>query len=247
MALKTRDVAAKTAAAVEQGEREFALAQDQLSAARDQIDASNALVTEVRSDRELAARPMLSVQRPSTDAPASADLEVVLKNVGLGPAVACRYVERYNDEGRMTFAADVGPNSEVVVRHSEILSDPAARTLLYWVGASRTVRAAPAAIFARDVLGNQYQFLLAYSVIGQLVVDHVEQWWAHLEGGPEWAVSQLVWPNNWRRWARRTVTHPVTGAKTVLVTETIPSDGTEVNSSPTEVVHEHPIKPDDAQ
>jgi hypothetical protein len=264
MARKTSEVAKETARAVAQSVEEFKLGQTQLKVSKDQVAASNSLfelgqaqlevsrdqaaastglVTEARSDRELAAQPMMSVHRHADESPPNAELEIVLKNVGLGPAVACRYVESYREEGRMTWAEDIGPGSEAVAHQTQTLSDPETKTLLQWFDASRTCRYAPAAIFARDVLGTKYQFLLAYNAVGQLVVDQIEEWSPGLVGGPEWAVSQLVWPNNWSRWARRTVTHPITGSQTVLVTETVPGDGSEVNQPPREIVREYPAGP----
>ncbi len=170
-----------------------------IRAATDEASASRDLVTEMQRDRELQCQPVLSVRWPSHVAGTTGtDVPIELTNAGTGPAISCRYVTLARDPSPlelMTPGVDVPPGRTVTAHADLQLDRNETFQLCKWVddqGFGHTSDTM-GAIFAKDVLGHRYRFVVVKDSRQQPLIERVDRW---LPGDPEPAwMSRDIWPD----------------------------------------------------
>ena len=168
-------------------------------AATDEAKASNEVVQEMRRDRDLSWCPIMSVRWPS-HAPGSvgSGVGIELTNSGSGPAITCRYVGTSSGQDpieAMSPAVDVAPGHTVATVISQQIDRNESMRLSKWIddrGLGHTVDTM-GAIFAKDVFGNRYRFVVVKDSRQQALIEHVDRW-SPGEGHPDW-MSRDVWPD----------------------------------------------------
>lgn len=170
-------------------------------AASDEATASRDLVSEMRNDRELAYRPVLSVHWPShVPGTVGAHVPIDLTNAGTGPAVSCRYVGITGDQDpleSMSATVDVPAGHKVEIFADQQLDRNESFALCKWVdesGFGHTVESM-GAIFAKNVLGWRYRFVVVKDSRSQPLVERVERWRPGQSPEPTWASCRDIWPD----------------------------------------------------
>jgi hypothetical protein len=170
-----------------------------IKAATDEASASNVLVAETVKDRELQWEPWPSVRwigsKIGTGGPIS---EIELINAGGGPAIACRLVVKQDgNNGWVSPARDIPAGSAVSVLASQVLNTSSSFPLCTWEGDDGFAHNAESvgAIFAKDVLGTRYRFLVVKDGSSQVIIEHRDRWRAGENPVPTWSANKVIWPD----------------------------------------------------
>lgn len=172
-----------------------------IKAATDEAKANRDLVVEMRTDRDLAYKPVLSVHwtmhKPGTVGPR---VPIELTNSGTGPAITCRYVGLTPDQGpleTMSHAVNVPAGHTLTIQTDQQLDRNESVALCKWVddsGLGHTVETL-GAIFAKDVLGWRYRFIVVKDTRSKPLVERVERWRPGEPPEPSWARCRDIWPD----------------------------------------------------
>jgi hypothetical protein len=172
-----------------------------IRAATDEATASRDLVSEMRNDRELAYRPVLSVHWPShVPGTVGVHVPIELTNSGTGPAISCRYVGVVQDQNpleSMSAVVDVPGGQTVTIHADQQLDRNESFALCKWVdesGIGHTLEAM-GAIFAKDALDWRYRFIVVKDSRSQPLIERVERWRPGESPEPTWTTCRDLWPD----------------------------------------------------
>jgi hypothetical protein len=187
VASATRDQAAAT--------RDQAVATGEMVAsAKDQAIATAAMVAETRRAQDLQWRPILSATERSRTGDASR-VELVLKDVGGGPAIAGRYLRKGTQAWCMSDPVDIAAAS---ASDPLIASQQDGRPNSDYFAApvySAGSGAEPVIVlFCRDILGKRYRFVFAQREGQPIHAFPSEVWEPGTSLAPPWATPGELWP-----------------------------------------------------
>lgn len=171
-----------------------------IKAANAEAKASADLVTEMQRDRELTWQPVLSVRWPAhVPGTTGHQIEIELTNAGGGPAISCRYVgmPRENSLETMSAAIDVPAGRTVKIFANQQQDRNVSTRLCTWTDEDGVGHNAEAmgAIFAKDVVGTRYRFLVVKDSRSQPLIERVERWRREEGVEPPWGSNRDIWPD----------------------------------------------------
>ena len=170
-----------------------------VKASTDEASASNALVAETVRDRELRWEPVPGVRWPGNVVGSGGPGRgIELTNAGGGPAVSCRLViMRDGQDGWLTPAVDIPPGSAVTVQADQVLDGSISTALSTWEDDDGFNHNAESlgAIFAKDILGTRYRFLVVKDGSSRSIIERRERWRLGEDPKPQWANYRVIWPD----------------------------------------------------
>lgn len=170
-----------------------------IEVASDEVKASNELITETRTDRELQWRPVPSVSWPRHVVGAVGSADIQIQNSGGGPAISTRYVGRLDPlpTGYMSRSVDVPSGQSVELKADLPLDLDLCTSLLTWtdeLGFNHNAESI-GAIFTKDVLGNRFRFLVVKDRHSKPIIERSERWRPGEIAKPTWANCRDIWPD----------------------------------------------------
>ena len=172
---------------------------EMIRAASDEAKASNDLVTETRKDRELQWQPVPSVSWPRHVVGAIGNADIHVQNSGGGPAISMRYVGRLDplSSGWMSKSIDVPVGQFVELQANLPLDLDLCMRLMTWKGEDGLNHNSESigAVFAKDILGNRYRFIVVKDRHSQPIIERSERWHPGEVTKPQWAKCRDIWPD----------------------------------------------------
>ena len=169
-----------------------------VKAARQEASASAALIAETVRDRDLRWEPWLSVRWPESIVGSGGRHDIEITNAGGGPALTCRLVVKQDgQDGWLTPAVDIPVGHTVNLRADQVVDGAVASELSTWLGDdgfNHNVESL-GAIFAKDVLGTRFRFLVVKDGSSRAIVEHRERWRLNDDPGPSWSKNRVIWPD----------------------------------------------------